>query len=882
MPRNLLNQGFNGRNLLNTGDGVTDVVGGDAIDVVETDNQIHTVNLKISKQGAASSLADTDIVALETSGGVIQKITGANLKTSTFSSNWTRSSGNIFPTVTGDTILANDKIEIDTLADATYLDSLILQNTNSGTDILTYSFQIKDAGSSTAPDFGGRLNFEVVYTKGGGSTNNVYEVTFDGFMRILKRLEIVDGFTANSGEDYDFPATGGTLVTNTSGSITGTSPIVVSTAGVVSTTFTPTSTTNMSGKTFTDVPLFKEGIEIKQTLTSGGVGNNSAFIKMWDKDNSNFILLCAPEVLTDNFDIILPTITTTTTLLGDSTTQNVSGKTFTDQTLFNRSLQVKNGGGGETNVSGSVRFFEKADNGTHYTDLHTGGSTHILTANRNVYLPDATGTIVLEETNLWEQHGSNKITPTDTSLTAIDLPNNCSIRNESQDNQFIKFSHTSSTNETIQLASNQVSIENLLVYEGNPAYYLKFGNGILDSTFTQIHIPADSYIINDADTTNDWIQFRNDELDINYANVDFKENVKLRNNSDTTNDFISLRSGHLYINYALTEVIEGGKIANGSDPTNDYIQFNNDELYINYANVLLKQNSSIKNASNSLSGFLFDSEGVIFQGPLKVLSEYTFPFPTRFPLEVEGYLSAADTTGSALYYQNVPSLGGRAIAINGDVNMSAKFEYGLYVSTGTEIWVASDERIKKDITTFSGGLDLLRQLEVKSYKYIDGKGKEPKHDVIGFIAQEVKEIYPKAITLNHEYIPNVYKQITVEWSDFDGKFKMKTNDLPNVVDIDYKFFCWNEGDKVETKVESIGNSDNTFTFNKKWENVFCIGNKVNDFNTLDKSSLYVINFSATKELDNIVKQQQAEIDELKSIINKLVSSNSFKDFKSQL
>ena len=108
MPRNLLNQGFNGRNLLNTGDGVTDVVGGDAINVVETDNQIHTVNLKISKQGAASSLADTDVVALETSGGVIQKITGANLKTSTFSSNWTRSSGNIFPTVTGDTILSND------------------------------------------------------------------------------------------------------------------------------------------------------------------------------------------------------------------------------------------------------------------------------------------------------------------------------------------------------------------------------------------------------------------------------------------------------------------------------------------------------------------------------------------------------------------------------------------------------------------------------------------------------------------------------------------------------------------------------------------------------------------------------------------------------
>ena len=802
MPRNLLNQGFNGRNLLNTGDGVTDVVGGDAINVVETDNQIHTVNLKISKQGASSSLADTDVVALETSGGVIQKITGANLKTSTFSSNWTRSSGNIFPTVTGDTILSNDRIQSNTQADATYLDSLILQNTNSGTDILTYSFQIKDAGSSTAPDFGGRLNFEVQYTKGGGSTTNVYEVTFDGFMRILKRLEIDDGFTANSGEDYDFPSSGGTLDTNTSGTITGSSPISVSTAGVVSTSFTATSTDNMSGKTFTDF------------------------------------------------------------------------------TTFNNSLACKNGSP-NTNVSGAVRLFEAADNGSFYTDLHTGGTTHQLTDNRNVFLPDATGTVVLEETNIWETQGTNIITPSNTSLTAIDLPNNCSIRNDAQDTQFIKFSHTTSSNETIELASNQVSIENILMYGGNSAYYLKFGNGRLDSTFTQIHIPQDSYIINAGDTSNDWIQFKDDVFNIGYANIDVKENVKIRNASDTTNDFISLRDNHFYINYAITEVIQGGKIANGSDPTNDYIQFNDNELYINYAVVDVAQATIFQNSSNNSSAFSFESDRIKFIGPILIDSPYDAS-QTRYPLEITGYITAPDTTGSALYYQNVPSLGGRAIAINGDVNMSAKFEYGLYVETGTELWVASDERIKKDITTFTGGLDLLRQLEVKSYRYIDGRGKEPKHAEIGFIAQEVKEIYPKAITLNHEYIPNVYKQITCEWTASDDKFKMSTNDLPDVVNIDYKFFCWNEGDKVETKVTSIGNSDNTFTFDKKWENVFCIGNKVNDFNTLDKSSLFIINFSATKELDNIVKQQQAEIDELKSIINKLVSSNSFKDFKSQL
>ena len=814
MPRNLLNQGFNGRNLLNTGDGVTDVVGGDAINVVETDNQIHTVNLKISKQGAASSLADTDVVALETSGGVIQKITGANLKSSTFSSNWTRSSGNIFPTVTGDTILSNDRIQSNTQADATYLDSLILQNTNSGTDILTYSFQIKDAGSSTAPDFGGRLNFEVVYTKGGGSTTNVYEVTFDGFMRILKRLEIVDGFTANSGEDYDFPSSGGTLVTNTSGTITGSSPISVSTAGVVSTSFTLASL----------------------SATSPIAYNNTT-------------------------GVISTSFTATST-------DNMSNKTFTDFTTFNNSLAVKTAAP-NTNVSGAVRFFERQDTGgTHFTDLHTGGTTHTLTDNRNVFLPDATGTVVLDSTNIWETQGTNIITPSNTSLTAIDLPNNCSIRNDAQDTQFIKFSHTTSSNETIELASNQVSVENFLMYGGNSAYYLQFTNGNLKSSFNVINVATDSYI--ERDSSSDWIRFKTGILQINQANVDFQEGVKLRNASDTTNDFISLRNNHFYINYALTEIIQGGKIANGSDPTNDFIQFNDNELYINYAVVDVAQATIFQNSSNNNSAFGFESDRIRFIGPVMIDSPYSVS-QTRYPLEITGYIVAPDTTGSALYFQNIPSLGGRAIAINGDVNMSAKFEYGLYVETGTELWVASDERIKKDITTFTGGLDLLRQLEVKSYKYIDGRGKNPLHAEIGFIAQEVKEIYPKAITLNHEYIPNVYKQITCEWTDFNDKFKMSTNDLPDVVNIDYKFFCWNEGDYTETKVTSIGNSDNTFTFDKKWENVFCIGNRVNDFNILDKQSLFTINFSATKELDEIVKEQQLQIKQQQVEINNLKS-----------
>ena len=118
---------------------------------------------------------------------------------------------------------------------------------------------------------------------------------------------------------------------------------------------------------------------------------------------------------------------------------------------------------------------------------------------------------------------------------------------------------------------------------------------------------------------------------------------------------------------------------------------------------------------------------------------------------------------------------------------------------------------------------------------------------------------------------------------------MKSVDLPNVVDIDYKFYCWNEGDYIETLQMIIGNNDNTFTFDKKWDNVFCIGNKVNDFNVLDRQSLYTININATQQLDNIVKQQQEEINTLKSemeilkdFMNELITAKSFADFKKKI
>ena len=99
----------------------------------------------------------------------------------------------------------------------------------------------------------------------------------------------------------------------------------------------------------------------------------------------------------------------------------------------------------------------------------------------------------------------------------------------------------------------------------------------------------------------------------------------------------------------------------------------------------------------------------------------------------------------------------------------------------------------------------------------------------------------------------------ISWEEIiDGsnnKYKL-TTDLQNVSGVKYRFYVSNEEDNTdEIKKEIIGNNDNTFTFDEKWNNVFCYGKEVDDFHILDKQKLCALNVSATQEID---KQQQAD------------------------
>ena len=74
---------------------------------------------------------------------------------------------------------------------------------------------------------------------------------------------------------------------------------------------------------------------------------------------------------------------------------------------------------------------------------------------------------------------------------------------------------------------------------------------------------------------------------------------------------------------------------------------------------------------------------------------------------------------------------------------------------GEGFYAFSDNRIKTDISLINDNFALqqVNAIESKEYHYIDyARKKEVK--TIGFIAQEVKDIIPNAVTLNNDFVPD--------------------------------------------------------------------------------------------------------------------------------
>ena len=182
--------------------------------------------------------------------------------------------------------------------------------------------------------------------------------------------------------------------------------------------------------------------------------------------------------------------------------------------------------------------------------------------------------------------------------------------------------------------------------------------------------------------------------------------------------------------------------------------------------------------------------------------------------------------------------------------------------------VGSDRRIKTNIVDVSDNqaLSMLRDIPCRYYEYKD-KVSRGSVNTIGFIAQEVREHLPIAVDLQREMIPNEMRILTdISWND-----TTLYTELSDCSGVKYRFYVSNDLSGNEVMKEVVGNADNSFTFEEKWNNVFCYGKEVDDFHTLDKQKLFALNFSATQELDKKVTELEAKVASQETLIQTLIA-----------
>lgn len=251
---------------------------------------------------------------------------------------------------------------------------------------------------------------------------------------------------------------------------------------------------------------------------------------------------------------------------------------------------------------------------------------------------------------------------------------------------------------------------------------------------------------------------------------------------------------------------------------------------------------------------------------------------------------------------------------NISVDISLKAKDGIWAKG---FYVSSDERIKHEIidTTAEDDLDILRKIEVKRYSYCDNS----EHNVLGFIAQQVKSVYPSAVNIKKDFvfcgfmgqgvtlsghtltaefnddvtmvigdeclcsvlysIKDPSAELSEEFSskatlaiDEEGDVSVFDPDVSMIVSEVVSDVSVNGDISVPIKrvsfilkiidVERISQAT-------KFESLNVIKKMVTDFHTLKKDRLISLNFSATKLLAEKNERLEAEVSELKNEINNL-------------
>jgi hypothetical protein len=190
---------------------------------------------------------------------------------------------------------------------------------------------------------------------------------------------------------------------------------------------------------------------------------------------------------------------------------------------------------------------------------------------------------------------------------------------------------------------------------------------------------------------------------------------------------------------------------------------------------------------------------------------------------------------------------------------------GLEVANGiVGDWIGanSDVRIKDVIGRSSSKDDLsdLLSIEVTDYKMKD-KVKYGEKVTKKVIAQQLKTVFPQAVSLQTKVIPDIYEVSEINEGYIALKTDLKKGDKVKLIFED-------DEQTNEELVEVLSTDKNGFTVdNKKEGKVFVFGKQVDDFHVVDYDAVSMLNVSATQELYKLILKQQKTIEKQKEQID---------------
>jgi hypothetical protein len=160
-------------------------------------------------------------------------------------------------------------------------------------------------------------------------------------------------------------------------------------------------------------------------------------------------------------------------------------------------------------------------------------------------------------------------------------------------------------------------------------------------------------------------------------------------------------------------------------------------------------------------------------------------------------------------------------------------------------------------------LDLIRQLRVTDYRHIDEVANGTAYKK-GCIAQEVAAVFPEAVSITRDFVPNLYEKVR-DFSVSAGVLSMVLAQEHHVSVGDVVRLMLPEGQR-DLVVGTVSDA-HTFTITdwseKTPEWIFVYGKQVDDFQQVDYDRIHTLNVSATQALIRQMEALENEIAVLK-------------------